>query len=368
MFNRESLIVSAPAQEFSDCLIPGGIFDAALVNDMPVSAALRRAVTLVTRDARRALLVVRPEIYTHGSARQWLDARVRGFRCHVNLSDGTAIKLLEGIDNHLFVYALTTLKSRIALANLLRWAPESVLRFRSQLNSFHGVLLEGQILRPPCTLLLPSVAEPGEFPDCHGFFLVPSAPEESARMTCASGLVQHPNLLQYEQVVYVPLTDSGLHDARFARATAEAIAAAYLQPSRCVILRLPAASGTELHERLTMLFKATTDSGVALPRVRAANVFLTGTDVPESCFDSVRSRLSMIFDDSFEFWRYTRRHYASLQCARYTCLGGEVSRQGSMQGLQRLLGKATPAHGGDDEPLTWLRAKAADAAARGRTR
>jgi hypothetical protein len=129
-------------------------------------------------------------------------------------------------------------------------------------------------------------------------------------------------------------------DPVFSEAVAQTIAAAYFNPSQCVLLRLPALhdSAADLSRQIVVATEAIRATGIVLPRVAAQNVFLARFDLPESFFDAY-PQVSLMLDETFEFWRYTRALYLKLQSVSYL-LGGDQRRlQSVVDGLTKLFGR-----------------------------
>ena len=103
------------------------------------SPALRIAVELVTGICRESgfepTFVARPEIFTHGESRAWLDKRLGGVKDHLALSDGTTIRLIPGLRNHVFLFGLGRAADGEALQRLERRAPELFGSLHSQVNT-----------------------------------------------------------------------------------------------------------------------------------------------------------------------------------------------------------------------------------------
>ncbi len=70
-------------------------------------------------DLRRA-----PEIFTHGESLAWLARKLGGARDHLAFSDGSTVRILPGMRNHVFFYAQSRLSDGEALARLERRAGE----------------------------------------------------------------------------------------------------------------------------------------------------------------------------------------------------------------------------------------------------
>ena len=357
-------MISVPPDELKCAELPGSLFEAAQLHRMPISDALKRAAGLVATACRHPVCLVRPEIFTHGQARQWLNARLNGTRHHICLSDGTSVKVIEGLDNHVFFYGLGQRKGSAGLQNLSSWAPEIFSHVRSQINSFHAVVLAGRLVQPPTRLSLPRSRVPAVQPEMYRYVFNPQCPQECARLMVEAGSDPKPTLDEFKELIYIPLSESGSHDAAFSNLAARIIAAAYFDHSQCVLLRLPAANENmpDLAQQMIRTLEAIGASGIVAPRVVAKNVFLLRSDPPESFFDTDR-RWSFVVDHTFDFWRYTQRLYPRLRSVRYLYDGDPRQLQGVVHGLSSLLGRPPCARG---EPsmspprvLTWAQGRLA---------
>jgi len=354
-------VISIPAQSLPEGDVPGSLFDAKLLEQMLIPDELRRAVMLVSRLLDEPLCLVRPEMFTHGASRRWLDNKLQGVRHHVCISDGGAIKVISGLNNHLFLYGLGRHKRHAALRNISRWAPELFAGLKSQINTFHGVWVKGRFLQPPTQLLLPETAVPGVNPDFYEFYLHRPASDEGAKFIVDSGEVAAPSLAEFKEVIYVPLTESNALNEDFTRLVASVVAAAYFNPHQVVVIRLPNLSDTlaGIVQRVAVAVNALHNADVAMPRVPAKNVLLASHDLPESFFAGHEGRVSMIFDETFDYWQYTKKFYALIKTVRFLFGGDERALQRLVQGMTEVFGRL-PATSGTEFgvppfPVTWNR-------------
>ena len=362
MFKSGTVVISVPADELRHAELPGSLFEASELAGMPISEGLKRAVALIASVCRKPLCLVRPEIFNHGHARQWLTARLNGTREHICLSDGTSVKVIEGLDNHVFFYGLGQCKGSSGLQNLSTWAPEIFSHVKSQINSFHAVQLDGRLVQPPTTLSLPAARLPTALPEMFRYVCNPQCLDACARLITEAEITCKPTLDEFKQLTYIPLSESGSHDAAFSRVVARIIAAAYFNPEQCVLLRVPEANENmpDLAQRIIRTLEAIGGSGIVTPRVVAKNIFLLRSDLPESVIDTDR-RWSLVVDDTFDFWRYTRRLYPRLHELRYLYRGDPRLLADVVRGLSSVVGRPPRAaeQPSSTEPcvLTWVQAK-----------
>ena len=98
------LLVSIPGSALTDLKLPGSVFAWRDLRDAVLPPDLRLALRLVMEHAAAARLRVRflarPEIFTHGAPRAWLDARIAGSTDHLILSDGRSLRPIPGFGAH----------------------------------------------------------------------------------------------------------------------------------------------------------------------------------------------------------------------------------------------------------------------------
>ena len=330
-----------PAHDLREADIPGSLFDAAQLQHLALPGDLRRAFELVSAGCKKPLAMTRPEMFTHGTARRWLDDRLGAVRTHVCLSDGSVVKVIDGLENHVFFFRPEQLKQGAALRNLLAWAPEIFAQLRSQINSFHGAKVNDRLIVPPTSLLFPKRARAAAVPEFFEFFVNSHSGLESARHIIDEGAVAAPELNEFSEVHYIPFTESSTADPAFSKALAQKIAAAYFNPGHCLLIRLPALHDhvPGLLQQITVALEALSRLGIVMPKVPARNIFLARDDVPESYFDTRHARLSFMFDGSFDFWRYTQAFYKRLRGVTYWLGSARESSKSVTRGFSKILGR-----------------------------
>jgi hypothetical protein len=356
-------VISVPAYDLRNVDTSGSVFDARELERLSIPEDLRRAVQLVSALCRKPLCMTRPEIFTYGAARHWLDGQLGSVRNHVCLSDGSAIKLIDGLANHVFLFRLDHRRNSDALGNLLSWAPELFAQIRSQINTFHGASLRGRLVQPPTALLLPKTRSADASPEFFQFLTSRHSAEESARLIMDRGPVSEPKLQQFSEVTYIPFTECSARDRAFSKALAQTIAAAYFNPDHCVLIRLPRPNedSVDLFQQLTVSLDAILGARVVMPRIPAPNILLLRHDLPESALDAHHDRVGMMFDSSFDFWRYTQALYRRLHTVTYVPSRDEVGFKPALRCFSAMLGRPPAAMRGTaataPRPLTWTARK-----------
>jgi len=314
LVNGEPLVISVPARELVLVPIAGSVFDTAVFSGAVISAELRLALDLVTATYRSVgglqpvRCVARPEIFTHGLSLEWLKRNLGQATQHLCLSDGTSIKLIPRFRNHLFTYGLQSHQGYLDFKRLLLRAPELLMQCHSQVNSFHRVDHLGSAFEPSPNLMQPTVPLNAPAVWFFGFYLNPNSLEDSAEHMLNWGEIGEPQLLDFEKVTYIPLTEAAANDIYFQRVLAELISAVYFDPTHCLFIRLPLL-GSGLTDRMRLSLDGIRRSHLHIPQVRSRNIFFASGDLPEEALAPLGSRLSFVLHHTFEFWRYTRPLY-----------------------------------------------------------
>jgi hypothetical protein len=239
MLGSGRTVISVPAFDLRNVDTTGSVFEVEELQQLSIPEDLRRAVSLVSALCKKPLCMTRPEIFTHGAARRWLDDQLGSVRNHICLSDGSAIKVIDGLANHVFLFRLDHRRNSEAMGNLLSWAPELFAQLRSQINTFHGARLGDRLVQPPSAVLLPKARGPDSKPEFFKFSPSTHSTEESATRVMANGQVSEPKLQEFSAVTYIPVTEHSANDPIFSKLLAQTIAATYFNPDRCLLIRLP---------------------------------------------------------------------------------------------------------------------------------
>ena len=315
MFDADPLVISVPARELTHVPVTGSVFDTTLMEGAPISAELRIAVDLVTAAYRRGgateplRCVARPEIFTHGASLTWLQRTLGSVSRHLCLSDGTSIKLIPQLRNHLFTYGIQSQQRHLDFKKLLRRAPELLAQCDSQLNSYHRCEYQGLASEPATSPLLrmePLAAAAVWF---FGFYLNRHSLEDSAENMLTWGELDEPPLADFQKITYIPLTEAAANDVHFQRMVAEMVAPIYFDPTKCLLIRLPMLP-SDLTVRMTIALEGIRRSRVHLPQARSKNIFFLSADLSEESLAPIRSRLKLVLHQTFEFWRYSVPFYA----------------------------------------------------------
>ena len=139
MFGQNGALISVPAGDIAGLKLPGSIFGAEQLLQLDVAPDLKSAVKILKdlseEDGGRALIVARPEMFTNGETLEWLRRQIAPINDHVCISDGRAIRLVPGLQNHAFFLRLGIQKNLNHLGTLQKRCPELISGLRSQINS-----------------------------------------------------------------------------------------------------------------------------------------------------------------------------------------------------------------------------------------
>jgi len=341
MLGSGRAVISVPAFDLRNVDIAGSVFDVAELQRASIPDDLKRAIGLVSALCRKPLCMARPEIFTYGAARRWLDDQLGSVRNHICLSDGSSIKVIDGLANHVFLFRLDHRRNSEALSNLLSWAPELFAQLRSQINTFHGAHLGGRLVQPPTAVLLPKTRSQNPTPEFFQFTPSTHSTEESATRVMTNGPVSSPKLQEFSEVTYIPVTEHSASELTFSRLLAQRIAATYFNPDHCLLIRLPRLNENvaDLFQQLSVALDAIRGPGVVIPRIPAPNILLVRDDLPESFFDVSHQHIDIMFDSSFDFWLYTQALYRRLHGVSYVAAPDRQGVKAVVRGFSDILGR-----------------------------
>lgn len=276
---------------------------------------MRAALLLVLHACRQrgvpVRVVARPEIFTHGEAERWVRERLGAIAEHLCISDGSTIKTLPGCRTHVFFHHLGSLDNWVALRQLSTRAPELMGGVASQVNTALPLGRGALRVRPEPLYLTASLAVPRPAARLLAFFLNRDSPEDSANRIEQRGEVAPAEVAPHEEVLYLPLSETALHDRGFARLVGGIVAETFYRPQRLLVLRLPPveAAPPPLAARLQALLPGLREGGVTIPRACPPNLLFATADLAEDSALLTGRRWTMLFHNSFDFWRHTEAFY-----------------------------------------------------------
>lgn len=313
MWRETGIAVSLPALEAQTLPRRGSVMgpDELALEALPDD--LKRAIQLVRQAcaAARAPVVYlpRPEMFTSGASLDWLRRALGPIRDHLAISDGTAVRVVPALRNHVFFHGLHRKADSEALAALARRAPELLSQLSSQVNTALKFPAAGRSAAPPSLALAPAAEALAADAECLPFFCGSDTIEASAAEIGAMGPVV---LLPPDggRVICVTVTETALLDESFIAIAAEIVARAFFDPQTRIVLQLPAGPVTEVGAHIEATLRALLGADALIPRaVSERIVFATGNLSP-SAFGGAAELLA---HDSFDFWRWPRAYYASFR-------------------------------------------------------
>ncbi len=329
-----TLLLSVPAVELARAPIPASVFDADRLRTATLSLGLRRALNVVFQAVvpqySKVVCVARPELFTHGAARAWLDERIAGASDHLALSNGHVLKSLSGLSNTVFVYGLDQRSAQMQYRTLLWRAPELLGTFARQINGSHpfGANVLGKL--PETVPLDLKVAAPAQ--DLTWYYPLywnRHSEKDSAERMLAWGRTDQPTFAGCERLTLIPCSDAGLHDARFCHSLAQTVANAAKDPTFGVLIGLPSFEDLTIStsQRLHHLLAGLARGGVAVPRARLTRVAIC-TEIHEAEWLASNVPFDLLLHDSFPLWGYTRTFYDTALAVRISRSKGTEAEGG----------------------------------------
>jgi hypothetical protein len=338
------LLISVPARELQPLRVRNSIFPVDLLLAAPISEPLRNAALVVRQSALAAgtemSVLVRPEIYTHGELLDWLRARAGDVSVHIHLSDGSTIKIVPGLSNHLFFYGGAAGRSLQALMELVERAPELGSALDSQINSAFRLCPGTAADRsPPSSILSPhSEIDDGEdAPLLYSSYFNRHSVEDSLNRVMEWGAIPKP--VWEGQIRYFVATEAALLDRPLVSSLARAVETAFYGSGQRVLIALPSAGDqTGFRERAGHLISQLIATEIILPRVRSESVLLCDAEVPAEWF--VDQTAQLVAHDSFPFWNHTQDYYRQFTSLELFATDGLTEVDRSIEVVHALTGFA----------------------------
>lgn len=321
----DSLLVSVPGSQIAGHVLPGSLFGWSALRDAKLDPALRLALRLVVgqAEARRQRLsfVARPEIFTHGRPRAWLDERIGDTADHLILTDGTTLRTLPGLRNHIFFYKRGVPAQEAALRDLADLVPELFASLASQVNGALAFRLGAEQVRPPLTLMRDVASLPLEQPVEAPFLFHAGDPNRVALLSAAEAADPGQAPPPDRPIHFIPLSGAALADADFVAGLGPLLRdAAFGQAAQVVILGLPVPEEPEgdLAPRIAAVLRALAGAGLHYPCTRSWGVRFTTAPPSPAALDGGRLTLH----PGTPFWRFGLSLYTAAR--RIEVAGGEA--------------------------------------------
>ena len=344
MFDPGGLLISLPARETEQIAPPSSLFGLESLVKAPLSDDLFRAVALVATACRGEntplQFIARPEMYTAGSSLAWLRKKIGGIQNHLCISDGSTIRIVPGLRNHVFLYGLIHEKGLRAFRNLGLRCPEFLATIESQVNTFYRVRAGSE--KQPDTVIIQGGPTARAVPAAWSF-----AWNRHDLVGLVSRIAQSPAALPgvlargYDKLSYWPLTESGCYDKTYMKALSAAISRAMMRDDELVIIRAPglpiSERGVAQHsERLLAALAGLARSEFAIPPTTTPHVLIMIDDPPASLLRGTPARKSLFLQPNYDFWRHDLDYFALF--TRKVIYAHEKTALGALWG--ELLGAA----------------------------
>jgi hypothetical protein len=324
MLEGGALAISIPLPEWKSIRPISSVLSLQDIAGQAFSLPLLRALDLVVSACGHAgfepVFVARPEIFTHGENLAWLMAKLGSVRDHLSFSDGATIKLIPGLRNHVFFYGLSRKSDAEAVARLNRRFPEIFVAVHSQVNS---ALLLGSAEEVPEPVAIEGVTRATPEPAFYTIALHTFSPAESLRRTWMGGPIdQLPR--GFDELIYVPLTETCLKDADFMRSVARLYDSTYFASARALVLRVPERVGdlSALEDRFEASLAALVEGGSRAPLAPARNAWMASDDVSPAALAAAASAADFLAHHTFDFWRIAPPDYRPFRSRKIVARRG----------------------------------------------
>jgi hypothetical protein len=330
-----ALAVSFPASQVEQLTLPGSVFAWGDIADASLAPELRVALRLVMHaaEARGATVrfIARPEIFTHGVSRAWLDAKLDGTTHHLALTDGQALRLLPGLANHMFFYARGITAAEEALRRLVGRAPELFEQLESQVNGALSFRIGQRDVQPEQQWLRFDRTPAIELPRLAPLILRSGDPGRSGELAAAAALPSAEAPAAEAPLHYIPLSEAALADEAFLAEIAQLAQRAPMHtPAELPVLGLPpcATPDAPLADRLAGVFRSLAASGLVFSRTPSWN--LRFATEPPAAAAMAGGRITL--HPSTAFWRFGQDIFAAAKVV-------DVAGGASAEPFRALLGK-----------------------------
>jgi hypothetical protein len=314
----KGLAVSIPLRELRDIVPAKSIFDASWLAHAGIAADLAIAIDLVLRFCallgRRVVFIYRPEIFTHGDTLSWLHQELGGIEDHLSISDGSAIKLVRDLHNHMFLYAPGKERHLNDFRRLVERAPEIMPQLGFQINTAYSLRNGAQTCRPRSLLLQAHDETTVAETDLCKFYLNPNGLDSaSVGRSLKSPSLAPGRIEPFRSMTYVPFNGSAAADRPFCRMVARMIIRSVGdRQGSLLVLGCHNASheNDPFADRVTRLLVGIQASGIILPRAILGHVLVSAGFVDLSVLEGMANARALMLHDTFEFWLLCPAYYA----------------------------------------------------------
>jgi hypothetical protein len=316
MFNGGGIAVSLPAIALRDAPLSRSVFDAQALSAISLSDDLRQAIDILVVAAARhdvpVKFVARPEIFTNGETLAWLRKELGETTDHLCISDGSSLRIIPGLRNHVFFYSLGRQANAEAFRRLVRRAPELFASLSTQVNSAFTLRTGTKAsIRPDSVIIHDGNGNARNAKHASFNFYMKATSIEDA----ADRILSNPSPSEEKHsgaAIFMPLTEAATADQGFMKHAGAIISKAFFDNSSRVYLELPrmGSQDNSTHLRVKNVLHGLRYATAPIPRVPAKNVFLTVGDLSNSGFDV--SNATLVLHESYEFWRHPDSYFQAF--------------------------------------------------------
>jgi hypothetical protein len=318
MLDGKGLLVSLPATELNGFAPSGSLFGVEELRKVTLSEELRSAIDIAAQlcAKRRAplLLSTRPEMFTHGASLAWLKDRIGGTQDHLIISDGSAIRPISDMRNHLFLYRTGIVANARAFARLAKHVPEIIATMHSQVNTGFAVRLARKAVTPR-PWLLQAQTRPAKdsaaryYPYVHDVTL-----DACLQRTLAAAPTDTMKQSLFRHLTYIPLTEAACADRVTVRSVAQLIHRAHTQPGYGVLLRTPSLEGIASPREAAIKKAIEFVLGAGLKKATPVSQVLFVTEDPTpKALAGLSAVTDLVLPQSFAYWRHSPEYYAHFK-------------------------------------------------------
>lgn len=330
--NGTGLLVSLPASELGAFRPSGSLYGMEELRKVRLSDDLWAALTAAEQHCRKLKLtlrlVARPEIFTHGVAHQWLRERTAGIEDHLCISDGTTVRPIPQMRNHLFLYRPGSAEQTGAFRRLTGWLPELLGAMHSQVNSCFSLRVDRRTVTLPLTVLQAGVLRRAR--TTYHRYRYTEGLDDSVKESLRSRMTLGGRQSLQLHAVYVPLTQTAAQSPEFARHLAVLARRTRADAHLVLVIGLPAlrASST-LKERMAMAAE-TFKLGGLKPARGARERIVLATEHPDLQSFQAFASYDLLAPESLSFWWHPRKYYEGFRKI-------QIASHGRSPGEQRVL-------------------------------
>jgi hypothetical protein len=316
MFEGGGIAVSLPAIALRDAPLPRSVFNAEALEAFSLSDELRQAIDIVVVAAARhnvpVKFVARPEIFTNGETLAWLRKELGETTDHLCISDGSSLRIIPGLRNHVFFYSLGRQSNSEAFHRLVKRAPDLFASLSTQVNSAFRFRAGSKTYINPDSVIIhddSGNAQKAKRASFNFYMKVTSIEDAADRILSNQALSEEKH---NGASIFIPLTEAATADKGFMKHAGAIISKAFFDVSSQVYLALPCLGSHDnsTRERVKNVLQGLRYSTAPIPRVQAKNVFLTVGDLSNSGFEV--SNATLVLHESYEFWRHPDSYFQAF--------------------------------------------------------